>query len=919
MADRAGLLRSYLDKGQIAGAKIDPRVRKSLEPLALPRNRSAAKVQIPPKAASKTPFRPARPLPDPVRWNKDFPHEFDVAATPSRPSNVIWDWVSRHVGVEVKKLYQNSTCIPSARLGSFLTGLKHVLAPHSVDDVRNVNGDGTERPPDYRVIPLNSKSKADFLIDGMAFYRGALGKFVVEYRPDWSGECVTVYCALDRRQIATDVIEKSWEWARENNFLKGEAFTLGGEFLERTVENWNEVFLEDQNKAPLLRTISLFNTKQKAFPNRGMIFSGPPGTGKTLSSRIIKNQAKGTFIWVSSRDFHMAGSFGGFSYAFDMAKELAPAILCFEDVDNWLHDRTVDLIKTEMDGISRGSGILTILTTNFPERIPEALIDRPGRFHDVLHFALPTEKARRDMLAKWMPEVAQADRDFAVRGTDGYSGAHVYELAQFAKSLREHDGMDAPTALREALRKVEEQRELITAVQLQGSHYRPRKEQRRIMTKALNESGGATGGYTVKPDANALAAQTAAIEPERGATPDHEAIKAAGCGVMEGTAEGAKGMGHALHYKADPPTLWHEHDKDADPNHLQTVRGQLEGIPGVESVEQATASPGGEGWEQIHGGAKPIGPAETQPTAQPAGEEGQQKAFARKAAVIAATYRSWPKYVRRTWLAAMRKKTKAALLPCINATVKKLTDEGYPKDQAECVAYSTCRKDLEDPAEMDMEEGEESAKVPAGVSLWQHVCEMIEAELPAMEPENAEVAEMLLEEIRSHAGERYPEHEFGGGEKEEKPETEPETNADKPEADAEAEDALAAYMTPPKKSLGKLAQFGRLKRMAKRHHGVIKDATEHMGDMADKVPGDPFTRTDKSACKLHHGAMMKCLKEMGEGAAGEEEEGEVKSKAPDLADMIAEMVTKEAGGLRSDLRKTAYSVTGQERFRTVGA
>src|SRR2546421_376432 len=125
-----------------------------------------------------------------------------------------------------------------------------------------------------------------------------------------------------------------------------------------------------------------------------------------------------------------------------MAKELAPSIFFMEDVDNWLHPTTIDLLKTEMDGISRSKGVLTILTTNFPERLPDALIDRPGRFHDVLQFDLPTSGARLAMLRKWLPSVSDTARQGAVSKTAGYSGAHVYELARFAETLQEHDGME---------------------------------------------------------------------------------------------------------------------------------------------------------------------------------------------------------------------------------------------------------------------------------------------------------------------------------------------------------------------------------------------------------------------------------------------------------------------------------------------
>jgi len=209
-----------------------------------------------------------------------------------------------------------------------------------------------------------------------------------------------------------------------------------------------------------------------------MILMGPPGTGKTLSARIMRNMADATFIWVSARDFWNAGSYGAFTHSFDLARELAPTVLCFEDVDSWMDRRggTEDLLKSEMDGMGRSSGVLTLLTTNYPENIPDTLIDRPGRFHDVLLFDLPDRKTRGEMLAAWLPEAAETDRRKVVDRTDGYSGAHMYELCVYATTLQEETEALIGECLVKAVDKIEEQRELITGVQLEGSHYKPKRE-----------------------------------------------------------------------------------------------------------------------------------------------------------------------------------------------------------------------------------------------------------------------------------------------------------------------------------------------------------------------------------------------------------------------------------------------------------
>lgn len=526
-------IRGYLTDGMVkhgSGRPLSPMLVKALEPLAAPAREwvtggwAPRTKGFPMHQQSRDSFGQvkswtpkARPpvvqeLEDPVRWNKALPTEFDVANEPLKPAHDEFEWASRWIGCEVKHLHVSGAGIPSVLMGNYLTALKQALVGHELIDTRNLAGGGREAPPIHKTIELNSTKRDDFLIDGQEFYKAAWGNFIVKREPAWHGITITIYAEDKNASASQGILDTAERWSKENNFLKGEAFALSGEFLPRTSEGWDDVFLEAHNKATLKRTIDLFNVKGKAFANRGQIFVGPPGTGKTLSGRIIRNQAQGTFIWISSRDFHRSGSFGGFSFGFEMARELAPSVLFFEDVDNWLHPTTVDLLKTEMDGIARNSGVLTILTTNFPEQMPEALIDRPGRFHDVLCFALPTEKARREMLGHWLPALPAKEVEQAVKATDGYSGAHCYELAQFAKTLQEHDGMEATTALREALRKVEEQRELITNVQLAGSRYRPTRDfgettmskkwgkARRVSLSkkdGMTADSGTGGGYTV--------------------------------------------------------------------------------------------------------------------------------------------------------------------------------------------------------------------------------------------------------------------------------------------------------------------------------------------------------------------------------------------------------------------------------------
>jgi hypothetical protein len=201
------------------------------------------------------------------------------------------------------------------------------------------------------------------------------------------------------------------------------------------------------------------------------------------------NEADATFIWVSAKDFWQMGSYGAFAGAFSLARELAPSVICFEDVDNWIDSYTVDLIKGEMDGLQQSTGVTTLLTTNFPDQLPAALIDRPGRFHDVLEINLPSKDVRLRMLQKWAMcgQDGGATLDSLAKmadDTNGYSGAHIYELCHFAKTIRDEDECSLDDALTKAFAKVKEQRDLINQNQLSGSSYRPgRRELEAAMSK----------------------------------------------------------------------------------------------------------------------------------------------------------------------------------------------------------------------------------------------------------------------------------------------------------------------------------------------------------------------------------------------------------------------------------------------------
>lgn len=434
----------------------------------------------------------------PIRWAKSMPEcfdrlprmegdkLFDPAGETLKAATLMHEWVSKYIDVPIKRICETHTSVPSAKMGAWLTALETKLAGAQLDDVRNIGGD-TERPPQYEAIQLTSTKSDTFLVDGTRFVRFPEMKCVLAVEPAYFGIHATLYTDLEQRDANINFFTGVQKLADEYKFLKGEAFSLSGDFLTRDGSTvWDDVFLTKKNETAVRHATAMLAEKGGDMPSRGVMMLGPPGSGKTMSGRAMMNECKGaTFIWIAARDFYHCGSFGGFSYAFDMAKELAPCILFFEDVDNWMRDTAVDLLKTEMDGLTQNRGILTVLTTNHPEQLPKALIDRPGRFHDVLLFDNPTEAVREKMIGRWLPDADKDQRAAAVKRTEGWSGAHVYELCAYAKATAEQDKLDTGEALVKSLDKIAEQRQLIDEVQGRRTRYEPTPWERAVTDRWL--------------------------------------------------------------------------------------------------------------------------------------------------------------------------------------------------------------------------------------------------------------------------------------------------------------------------------------------------------------------------------------------------------------------------------------------------
>jgi cell division protease FtsH len=192
---------------------------------------------------------------------------------------------------------------------------------------------------------------------------------------------------------------------------------------------------------------------------------GPPGTGKTLIARAVAGEASVPFFSVTGSSF--VEMFVGVGAArvrdlFAEARKAAPAIIFIDEIDaigqrragsgavvaNDEREQTLNQLLAEMDGFDVSSGIVVLGATNRPEVLDPALL-RPGRFDRQVVIPLPTLDERTAILAvhcrdkKLGPDV---DLTVVARGTPGFSGADLANLANEAAIFAVRDGRDVLTA-----------------------------------------------------------------------------------------------------------------------------------------------------------------------------------------------------------------------------------------------------------------------------------------------------------------------------------------------------------------------------------------------------------------------------------------------------------------------------------------
>jgi len=167
---------------------------------------------------------------------------------------------------------------------------------------------------------------------------------------------------------------------------------------------------------------------------RGMLLVGPPGNGKTHAVKAIINTLGQPCLYVKSIKAEYKTDEDNIGAIFDRARKTAPCILVLEDLDSLLTPENRSFFLNELDGFAANVGIVTLATTNHPERLDPSILDRPSRFDRKYPFNLPEFEERVAYITMWNANLQEEMRISATmvrrlsEVTGGFSFAYLKEL-----------------------------------------------------------------------------------------------------------------------------------------------------------------------------------------------------------------------------------------------------------------------------------------------------------------------------------------------------------------------------------------------------------------------------------------------------------------------------------------------------------
>src|SRR5512143_820744 len=250
------------------------------------------------------------------------------------------------------------------------------------------------------------------------------------------------------KHLVLELANEARRIVKENSIYRGKAIRLSVDWAGNLdvsepptfmdVSTKDELVFDDDIQAQIDTSILVPIThtdavrKAKIPLKRGILLEGPYGTGKSLLAKDAARECE-----LNGWTFVLLDNVRGLRAALEFANRYAPAVVFAEDIDRVMEERDEsanDLINTIDDVVSKRAEIMTILTTNFVEKIDPVIL-RPGRLDAVISLRAPTDAAVERLLRVYAGNLLSADANVqgAAHELSGQIPASIRECVERAK------------------------------------------------------------------------------------------------------------------------------------------------------------------------------------------------------------------------------------------------------------------------------------------------------------------------------------------------------------------------------------------------------------------------------------------------------------------------------------------------------